>query len=54
VGYYLSVFLWAMAFILTDLLHAPGAEVVDESAVHVLDSRFEQWPLGQISRTALQ
>jgi O-antigen ligase len=54
VGYYLSVFLWAMAFILTDLLHSPEAEVVDESAVHVLDSRFEQWPLGQISRTALQ
>lgn len=33
VGYYLSVFLWAMAFILTDLLRLPSESVSQESTI---------------------
>ena len=54
VGYYLSVFLWAMAFILADLLHSPGAEPSDSNLVVMPEPEFAQSAMGQIPRAAFQ
>jgi len=54
VGYYLSVFLWAMAFILTDLLHSSAAELSDSKLVVMPEPQFAQSAIGQIPRAAFQ
>jgi O-antigen ligase len=54
VGYYLSVFLWAMAFILTDLLHSPGTKGSDINLVVMPKPHFAQSSMGQIPRAAFQ
>jgi O-antigen ligase len=53
VGYYLSVFLWAMAFILADLVHSPAAQPSDTNLVVTPETQFAA-PMGQIPRTAFQ
>jgi len=53
-GYYLSVFLWAIAFILADLLHSPGAEPSDTKLVAMPESQFAHSAVGQIPRAAFQ
>ncbi|MCU1270532.1 MAG: hypothetical protein JWN74_1826 [Acidobacteriaceae bacterium] len=40
VGYYLTVFVWAMAFILSDLLHSSAVTHCDETAVVITDPQF--------------
>ena len=54
VGYYLSVFLWAMAFILTDLLRWPTAELPDSNLVVMPEPQFAQSAMGQIPRAVFQ
>ena len=52
VGYYLSVFLWAMAFILADLLRSPTTETSDSNLIVMPEPEFEQSAMGQIPRAA--
>jgi O-antigen ligase len=40
VGYYVTVFVWAMAFILSDLLHSSVVTHRDESAVMISEPQF--------------
>ena len=40
VGYYISVFLWAMAFILADLLESPEAADRGEKAILISEPQF--------------
>jgi O-antigen ligase len=54
VGYYLSVFLWVMAFILADLLRLPGAEPSGINVVVMPESQFAQSAMRQIPRAAFQ
>jgi O-antigen ligase len=55
VGYYLSVFLWAMTFILADLLHSPGAEASGTNLVAMPEPQFAYSAVGQqIPRAAFQ
>jgi O-antigen ligase len=54
VGYYLAVFLWAMAFILDDLLHSPGAEPSDTNLVAMPEPQFAHLAVVQIPRAAFQ
>jgi O-antigen ligase len=54
VGYYLSVFLWAMAFILADLLHLPGAEPSDTNLLAMPEPQFAHSAVAQIPRAAFQ
>ena len=54
VGYYLSVFLWVMAFILADLLRSPGAEPSGINLVVIPETQFAQSAMGQIPRAAFQ
>ncbi len=52
VGYYLSVFLWAMAFILADLLQSPRAEPSDTNLVAMPEPQFAESSMGQTPRVA--
>ena len=55
VGYYLSVFLWAMTFILADLLRSPGTEPSDTNLVAMPEPQFAHSAMGQqIPRAAFQ
>ncbi len=54
VGYYLSVFLWVMAFILADLLRSPGAGVAGTNLVVMPEPQFAQLAMGQIPGAAFQ
>jgi O-antigen ligase len=54
VGYYLSVFLWVMAFILADLLRSPGAEPSGINLVVMPETQFAQSAMRQIPRAAFQ
>ena len=54
VGYYLSVFLWAMAFILADMLRSPGTKASDIDLVVMPKPHFAQSSMGQIPRAAFQ
>ena len=54
VGYYLSVFLWVIAFILADLLRSPEAEVADTNLVVMPAPEFAQSAMGHIPRAAFQ
>jgi hypothetical protein len=54
VGYYLSVFLWAMAFILTDLLHSSAAELSESKLVVMPEPQFAHSAMGQIPRAVFQ
>lgn len=40
VGYYVTVFVWAMTFILSDLLHTPAVTHRDENAVMISEPQF--------------
>ena len=53
VGYYLSVFLWVMAFILDDVVHS-AAEASDTNVVVIHETEFLQSPMGQTPRVAFQ
>ena len=53
VGYYLSVFLWVMAFILDDVVHS-AAEASDTNVVVMPETEFLQSPMGQTPRVAFQ
>lgn len=53
VGYYLSVFIWVMAFILADLLHSVQAESSDNKLIMMPEREFPQSAMGQISRVAV-
>jgi O-antigen ligase len=52
VGYYLSVFLWVMAFILSDLLRSPGAETSHTNIVVMPEPPFSQSAMEHIPRAA--
>ena len=52
VGYYLSVFLWVMAFILVDLLRSP--EFAHANLVLMPEPEFARSTMGQIPRAAFQ
>ena len=52
VGYYLSVFLWVMAFILVDLLRS--AEFAHANLVLMPEPEFARSTMGQIPRAAFQ
>jgi len=52
VGYYLSVFLWVMAFILVDLLRSP--ESTHANLVLMPEPEFARSTMGQIPRAAFQ
>jgi O-antigen ligase len=54
VGYYLSVFLWVIAFILADLLRSPGAEPSGINLVVMPGTQFAQPAMRQIPRAAFQ
>ena len=54
VGYYLSVFLWAMAFILADLLRSAEAERSDANLLVIPESQFAQSAMAQIPRAAFR
>lgn len=54
VGYYLSVFLWAMAFILADVVHSTGAETSTSNLVLMPEPEFEHPAIGQVPRAAFQ
>jgi O-antigen ligase len=54
VGYYLSVFLWVMAFILADLLRSPGAEPSSISLVVMPETQFAQSAIRQVPRAAFK
>ena len=54
VGYYLSVFFWVIAFILTDLLRSPEAEVAVSNLVVMPEIQLAQPATGQINRAAFQ
>ena len=40
VGYYLTIFVWAMAFILSDLLHSAAVTHCDENAFLISEPQF--------------
>jgi O-antigen ligase len=52
VGYYLSVFVWAVAFILADLLHSPEVEFAGAKLLVMPES--EQSVIGQVPRAAFR
>ena len=54
VGYYLSVFLWGMAFILADLLESPAAADHGEKAILISEPQFTPLAVAQVPRTAFQ
>ena len=54
VGYYLSVFLWVMAFILADLVRSREAEVAVPKVVMMPVTQFAQPATLQITRPAFQ
>jgi O-antigen ligase len=47
-GYYLSVFLWVMAFMLADLLRSPEAEISDTNLVIMPEPQFAHSAMRQI------
>jgi O-antigen ligase len=54
VGYYLSVFLWVMAFIQADLLRSAEPDVTLANLVVMPETQFAQSPMGPITRAAFQ
>ncbi|HEX3104192.1 MAG TPA: O-antigen ligase family protein [Terriglobales bacterium] len=54
VGYYLSVFLWVMAFILADLLRSPTAEVMGTNLVVMSETQVAQSTRRQIPQAAFR
>jgi O-antigen ligase len=54
VGYYLSVFLWAMAFILADLLHSSVVVGRDETSILISERQFVPSAAVQFPRSAFQ
>jgi O-antigen ligase len=50
VGYYLSVFLWAMAFILTDQLRWPAVAASNEDTIVMPEPQFERFAVMQVPR----
>jgi O-antigen ligase len=53
-GYYLSVFFWAMAFILADLLRSSEVEFADTNLLVMLEPEFAQPAMGQLPRAAFR
>jgi O-antigen ligase len=54
VGYYLSVFLWAMAFILADLLHSSVVMGRDETGILISEQQLVPSAAVQFPRSAFQ
>ncbi|MGH9515488.1 MAG: O-antigen ligase family protein [Terriglobales bacterium] len=53
-GYYLSVFLWAMAFILADLVRLAETDVAFTNLVVMPETEFSQPAIGEFTRAAFQ